>query len=1282
MARKRIGRILSGIVLALCATLLLTPTSHSQGFRARVVKLTISGSVGIEGVTMQGLPGKPMTDENGVYSAEVDYNFSGTVTPTKPGYTFEPGLRRYENLTENRTEENYTANLLTYTVTCSVGMADVTLMGLPGDPVTDQTGRISATVPFGWSSLVTPQKAGYQFNPPSKLIDPVKADQSMTFKPSELKFEISGNVGPAGVTMKGLPGNPVTDQEGNYKAVVSYNWSGTVTPEKEGYTFTPEVRSYSDVMADAKDEHYTAQVFTYQITGSAGLPGVTMEGFPETTITDGTGYYLAIVEYGWNGKVKPSLAGYTFSPPERTYTKVISNSEQQDYNGTLIRLTISGRVGMPGVTVEGLPTEVVTDASGTFSVQVDWGWSGTIAPVKEGISFEPPTRAYSALTTDQTNQNFSGTPITYTVAGNVGQAQVLLKGLGRPGRPVYSDQNGSYTATVDYKWSGEVTPQKTGYTFDPEMRTYTDVQGDRLTDDYLPRIKHYTLSGRVLDDRGQAVSDVLVYAADTINGSGTTDAEGRYELLVQHGWRGRLTPQKTGYEFVPEAKDVASVAQDTTVSTIVAKPMMMSITDSIVWGTEPIEDVLITSEPGNYQAKTNARGIFTIEVPYGWTGELKPTKPGFIFETDDPTANQYFNVTQDIDKTGTRPTAPRTPSGTTSVPTPGGTTSVPTPRETTSVPTPRETTTVPVPGETASVPAPRETTSVPTPSTADPEKQALIDMLEQYRRELALLKGETGAQPSVEGPTMPAITAGPSTPRRLGGPPVRGDFIQRDLVAVLEDLSDQAYAQANVAIATDRTVKPGDMTVNVQLGQGTPLESALEMILQDQYDYRRKGNVYTVYRPITQTFLGQDLRDEVLPLIASTAGVSIITDENVIGQVFAELDEFSLATALDTVLAGTPFVWVEFPDYILVGSRMVTEPESSAVIYPTAFNEITETRAVYMNWLSPLRAKQLISGAFNRYVMADPDPNSHVVTVTAPRGMADRIVADLKEIDRAQRPEQVLLDARVVVMESTDLLNMGIEWNFPQIRAGIFTDSFLDGDKADGIVGTSWPYGVQVGFSSDRTFTDSLLMALNLLEQNGQADIVSNPQVLATDGRKSEIRNVIEDHYVLTGPQAQNFYVQSEFVTVTSGTTLSITPRIMDNNDILLELAVEVSESVPRGQGTELPRVTRRTTRSSARVSDGGTVAVAGLTETRSKTTEKRVPGLSNLPLLGGLFRNTDQDQSTKEVAVFVTAYLARDTYRAPNAPQTTVEDRISSVPATTDFREGLRRSLANQNGY
>lgn len=151
-------------------------------------------------------------------------------------------------------------------------------------------------------------------------------------------FVISGSTGFSGVVMKGLPGNPVTDKSSCYSVRVDSGWKGTVTPVKEGFTFTPPARIYDAVRADCPDENYAASVITFTISGSVGLPDVIMQGLPGDHITGSDGTYQATVDYGWAGVVRPIKQGYNFVPDTLTYAKVKSDMLNQNYAPQLQRL--------------------------------------------------------------------------------------------------------------------------------------------------------------------------------------------------------------------------------------------------------------------------------------------------------------------------------------------------------------------------------------------------------------------------------------------------------------------------------------------------------------------------------------------------------------------------------------------------------------------------------------------------------------------------------------------------------------------------------------------------------------------------------------------------------------------------------------------------------------------------------------------------------------------------------------------------------------------------------
>ncbi len=148
---------------------------------------------------------------------------------------------------------------------------------------------------------------------------------------------ISGNAGVGGAILTYTNGTPKTvtaNAAGLYSFQVPTDWSGTVTPAKPGYIFSPTSMTYANVLADQTSQDYTTTGVTFTISGNAGLAGVTLsytDGTPKTVTTDEAGLYSFEVPYNWSGMVTPSLSGYGFRPGTKTYTNVIANQYAQDY---------------------------------------------------------------------------------------------------------------------------------------------------------------------------------------------------------------------------------------------------------------------------------------------------------------------------------------------------------------------------------------------------------------------------------------------------------------------------------------------------------------------------------------------------------------------------------------------------------------------------------------------------------------------------------------------------------------------------------------------------------------------------------------------------------------------------------------------------------------------------------------------------------------------------------------------------------------------------------------
>ena len=135
-----------------------------------------------------------------------------------------------------------TSEVKTFTISGRVGpgIGGVEMRGLPDKVVTDENGYYSVVVPYGWTGKVTPAKAAYKFEPSYMAYATVDTNRdNQNYKGERITLTISGSVGLVGVVMNGLPGNPVTDLSGSYNVSVPFGWAGNVTPQKEGFTFSP-----------------------------------------------------------------------------------------------------------------------------------------------------------------------------------------------------------------------------------------------------------------------------------------------------------------------------------------------------------------------------------------------------------------------------------------------------------------------------------------------------------------------------------------------------------------------------------------------------------------------------------------------------------------------------------------------------------------------------------------------------------------------------------------------------------------------------------------------------------------------------------------------------------------------------------------------------------------------------------------------------------------------------------------------------------------------------------
>ncbi len=240
----------------------------------------------------------------------------------------------------------------------------------------DSSGNYILYVTYGWTGTVTPSKTGFAFNPVSRSYTNVIANQIGRNYLATASLTISGNAGVSGATLTYDDGGIHTvtaDSSGNYVLPVSDGWTGSVTPTKVGYTFSPTVRNYSAVADNKIGQNYTATIRKMTISGDAGAGNVKLTwvdgGVTKSVLSASDGSYSLQVPYNWAGKITPSKVGVTaFSPAYRTYGGVTVNKTAQNYQAN-IRANYNSIGAWDGTVVEsGQNTGVGGNVNSTLNV--------------------------------------------------------------------------------------------------------------------------------------------------------------------------------------------------------------------------------------------------------------------------------------------------------------------------------------------------------------------------------------------------------------------------------------------------------------------------------------------------------------------------------------------------------------------------------------------------------------------------------------------------------------------------------------------------------------------------------------------------------------------------------------------------------------------------------------------------------------------------------------------------------------------------------------------------
>lgn len=295
----------------------------------------------------------------------------------------------------------------------------------------------------------------------------------------------------------------------------------------------------------------------------------------------------------------------------------------------------------------------------------------------------------------------------------------------------------------------------------------------------------------------------------------------------------------------------------------------------------------------------------------------------------------------------------------------------------------------------------------------------------------------------------------------------------------------------------------------------------------------------------------------------------------------------------------------------------------------------------------PQSTKDSSGKPLNISIEADERMNALIFTGSSSSiSMLQEIVKKL-DIKRAQ----VLIEAVFVEVSEEKASQLGVEWGLGGSSGAVLTNfsgiipNILGNSGDVAAQSKSIGRGLSLGGLNLNTDGSGWGAFITALRSDSSSNILATPSIMTLDNEKAEIIVGKEVPFQTGSYTSTNSSVSNPFSTIerkSVGLKLKVKPQINENGDVYLDIDQEVSDVLPKGEAVDL-QTTKRGIKTKVVVTSGKTIVLGGLINEKEVNVDSDVPGLADIPGIGGLFGSTDGSHEKTNLMVFLRPVIIRD---------------------------------------
>jgi general secretion pathway protein D len=339
-------------------------------------------------------------------------------------------------------------------------------------------------------------------------------------------------------------------------------------------------------------------------------------------------------------------------------------------------------------------------------------------------------------------------------------------------------------------------------------------------------------------------------------------------------------------------------------------------------------------------------------------------------------------------------------------------------------------------------------------------------------------------------------------------------------------------------------------------------------------------------------------------------------------------------------------------------------------------SQSTTAQTSYTPWWSGAGARQTvntempISNVIGR-IRFVPDPRTKSILVLSPPEYVSEI---RKLIDSLDIPgKQVMIKAIIVEVDHKNLSSLGVQLATNPAAFGTLDENSITAlnaltqlDRHGALVfGAGGNQGTQV----TNTFTADISVLVDFLARKVNAKVLNQQTLWTEDNEEASFFKGNKVAFFTSATSSATAGNVQDFEFQKVGMTLAVRPSITPGNDVDMIINIIISQLTAEEVNSQ-PLRTEMETKTNMIIEDGQTIMLGGILFQQDSVTNRKVPLLGDIPLLGALFSHNETIAANNEMLVFITPYVIDEPDKTGPATKEEIQrskERLDSIRGELD---------------